>query len=291
MEQFINDFIAYLRDVKNASDNTLQAYMNDLKKLHSYCNKQGILSVTKISETSLKSYVLGLESEGLSPSSITRNIAAIKAFLLYLIKHQVILTDPSERIKPPPLKKKAPQVLDTGMINKLLGQPDLKTKKGIRDKAILELLYATGIKVSELIAIRISDINMTGRYISFKEYKERTIPFGNTAKKALQDYLAIRTKEYDKYNNDYLFLNTSGKPLSRQGLWKILKYYADNAGITDVNPNSIRHTFAAHMLDNGADLGSVQELLGHADISTTQLYITQNHKNSREVYMNTHPRA
>jgi integrase/recombinase XerD len=177
------------------------------------------------------------------------------------------------------------------MINKLLGQPDVKTKKGIRDRAILELLYATGIKVSELIAVRLSDINMTGRYISCKEYKERNIPFGNSAKKALQEYLIIRAKEYDKNNNDFLFLNTTGKPLSRQGLWKILKYYADAAGITDVNPNSIRHSFAAHMLDNGADLGSVQEFLGHADISTTQLYITQSYKNSREVYMNTHPRA
>lgn len=291
MEQFINDFLAYLRDVKNASENTLQAYMNDLKKLHSFCNKQGILSVTKISETSLKSYVLGLENEGLSPSSITRNIAAVKAFLLFLIKHQIILTDPSERIKPPPFRKKAPQVLDTVMINKLLGQPDIKTKKGIRDRAILELLYATGIKVSELITVRLSDINMTGKYISCKEYKERNIPFGNSAKKALQEYLNIRTREYDKNNNDFLFLNTSGKPLSRQGLWKILKYYADIAGLTDVNPNSIRHSFAAHMLDNGADLGSVQEFLGHSDISTTQLYITPNYKNSREVYMNTHPRA
>jgi integrase/recombinase XerD len=291
MEQFINDFISYLRDVKNASENTLHAYMNDLKKLQSFCNKQGIPSVTKISETSLKSYVLGLESEGLSPSSITRNIAAVKAFILYLLKHQVILTDPSERIKPPPFRKKAPQVLDTAMINKLLDQPDVKTKKGIRDKAILELLYATGIKVSEIIGIRLSDLNMTGRYITCREYKERNIPFGNSAKKALQEYLNIRAKDYDKYNSDILFLNTSGKALSRQGLWKILKFYADAAGITDVNPNSIRHSFAAHMLENGADLGSVQEFLGHADISTTQLYMNQGYKNSREVYMSTHPRA
>ncbi|NLC18095.1 MAG: tyrosine recombinase [Clostridiales bacterium] len=291
MEQLINDFISYMRDVKDASENTLQAYMNDLKKLYSFCIRQDIQSVTKISETNLKSYLLALENEGLSPSSINRNIAAVKAFILYLIKHQIIFNDPSERIKPPPVRKKAPQVLDTQMINRLLEQPDTKSHKGIRDKAILELLYATGIKVSELISIRLSDVNMSARYIICREFRERIIPFGNSAKKALQDYLNIRSKYYDKSKSDILFLNSSGKAISRQGLWKIIKYYADTAGITDVNPNSIRHSFAAHMLDNGADLGSVQEFLGHSDISTTQIYMSSGYKNSREVYMRTHPRA
>ena len=291
MEQLINDFISYMRDVKDASENTLQAYMNDLKKLYSFCIRQDIQSVTKISETNLKSFLLALENEGLSPSSINRNIAAVKAFILYLIKHQIIFNDPSERIKPPPVRKKAPQVLDTQMINRLLEQPDTKSHKGIRDKAILELLYATGIKVSELISIRLSDVNMSARYIICREFRERIIPFGNSAKKALQDYLNIRSKYYDKSKSDILFLNSSGKAISRQGLWKIIKYYADTAGITDVNPNSIRHSFAAHMLDNGADLGSVQEFLGHSDISTTQIYMSSGYKNSREVYMRTHPRA
>lgn len=291
MEQLINDFISYMRDAKDASENTLQAYMNDLRKLQSFCIRQDIESVTKISETNLKSYLLALENEGLSPSSISRNIAAVKAFFLYLIKHQIILNDPSERIKPPSVRKKAPQVLDTKMINRLLEQPDIKNYKGIRDRAILELLYATGIKVSELTAIKLSDINMNARYIICRKYRERIIPFGNSAKKALQDYLNIRSKYYDKKRSDILFLNSSGKAISRQGLWKIIKYYADAAGITDVNPNSIRHSFAAHMLDNGADLGSVQEFLGHSDISTTQIYMTSGYKNSREVYMKTHPRA
>jgi len=291
MEQLINDFISYMRDVKDASENTLQAYMNDLKRLHNFCIRHDIENVTKISETNLKSYVLGLENEGLSPSTINRNIAAVKAFMLYLIKHQIILSDPSERIKPPPIRKKAPQILDMEMINRLLEQPNTRSRKGIRDKAILELLYATGIKVSELIAIKLSDINMNSRYISCKEYKERNIPFGKSAKKALQDYLNIRDKYYNKSGSDILFLNSSGKPISRQGLWKIIKYYANAAGINDVSPNIIRHSFAVHMLDNGADLGSVQEFLGHSDISTTQIYMTTGHKNSREVYMNTHPRA
>lgn len=291
MEQYINDFINYMKEVKNSSKNTLQAYQNDLRKLQLFLDKQDINSVTKISETNLNSYVLTLEKEGLSPASVTRNIAAMKAFLLYLIKHQIIQGDPSERIKPPKLQKKSPQVLDISVIDRLIEQPDIKTKKGIRDRAMLELLYATGVKVTEMISIKLTDINLNGRYITCKERKERNIPFGNSAKVALEEYLSIRSQNFDKNNSEYLFLNTNGEQLSRQGLWKILKAYAKKVGLTSINPNVIRHSFAAHMIDNGADLGSVQEFLGHSDITTTQLYITQSYKNSREVYMNTHPRA
>jgi integrase/recombinase XerD len=291
MEQYINDFIAYLKDVRQASKNTLQAYHNDLRKLQSFFEKQNINSVTKISETGLNSYILALEKEGLSPSSVSRNIAALKAFILYLIKHQIILNDPSERIKPPKVPKKAPQVIETSLVDKLLEQPNKNSKKGIRDRAILELLYATGVKVSEMIGMKVSDVNLSGRYITCKDRRERNIPFGKSAKTALLEYLDIRQKYFDKNSTDILFLNASGEQLSRQGLWKILKAYAKAAGLSDINPNNIRHSFAAHMIDNGADLGSVQEFLGHADITTTQLYLTQNYKNSREVYMNTHPRA
>lgn len=291
MEQYINDFIAYMRDIKHASNNTLQAYQNDLKKLQAYFNKQNIDSISKISETNLNSYVLTLEREGLSPASVTRNIAAIKAFILYLIKHQLIQGDPSERIKPPKLQKKAPQVVEINVVDKLISQPDRSTKKGIRDRAMLELLYATGVKVSEMIAIKVSDINLSGRYLTCGERRERIIPFGKSAKGALQEYLSIRSQNFDKHNREILFLNTNGEPLSRQGFWKIIKIYAKEAGLNEINPNVIRHSFAAHMIDNGADLGSVQEFLGHSDITTTQLYLTHSYKNSREVYMNTHPRA
>jgi integrase/recombinase XerD len=291
MEQYINDFIAYMQNVKYATKNTLQAYQNDLKKLQSFFEKQKITSVAKISETNLNSYILTLEKEGLSPSSVSRNIAALKAFLLYLIKHQIILEDPSERIKPPKVQKKSPQVIGTSVVDKLLNQPDISTKKGIRDRAILELLYATGVKVSEIIAIKVSDISLSGRYITCGERRERSIPFGKSAKAALQEYLDIRLQHFDKNNSDILFLNSSGEQLSRQGLWKILKLYAKAAGLSEINPNMIRHSFAAHMIDNGADLGSVQEFLGHSDVTATQLYMTHGYKNSREVYMNTHPRA
>ena len=291
MEQYINDFICYLQEVKNASKNTLQAYQNDLRKLQVFLEKQYINSVAKISETNLNTYILSLEKEGLSPASVSRNIAAIKAFLLYLLKNQVILKDPSERIKPPKVQKKSPQVLRTDSVNQLLLQPDTATKKGIRDLAMLELLYATGIKVTELISLKVKDVNLSGRYITCGDKRERNIPFGKAAKAALASYLKIRDEAFNKKNNEYLFLNSSGEALTRQGFWKILKTYAKMVGMTDINPNSIRHSFAAHLIENGADLSSVQEFLGHADITTTQVYLTQSFKNSREVYMNTHPRA
>lgn len=291
MEQYIDDFITYLREIKHASKNTLLSYQNDLKKLQQFFEAQEINSVPKITETALNSYVLSLEKKGLSPSSVSRNIAAMKAFLLYLIKHGILIGDPSERIKPPKIQKKKPSIIEEAMVDKLLGQPDISTKKGIRDKAILELLYATGMKVSELIAMRVSDINMSGKYITCGERRERCIPFGKTAKTAILEYLKVRDGYFDKNNSDILFLNTYGEQLSRQGLWKILKSYAKPAGLENINPNTIRHSFAAHMIENGADLGSVQEFLGHADISTTQLYLNHGCKSSREVYMNTHPRA
>ena len=291
MEQHINDFLTYMKEIKHASKNTLQAYQNDLKKMQLFLEKQEVRYVSKINETDLNSYILNLEKEGFSPASVTRNIAAIKAFILYCIKHHVIQGDPTERIKAPKVQKKAPQVLDISLMDQLMNQPDLKTKKGIRDRAMLELLYATGMKVSEMTALRVCDVNLPGGFITCTERRERNIPFGKSAQNALKEYLNIREQDFIKENNDYLFLNTNGEQLSRQGLWKILKSYAKAANLQEINPSMIRHSFAAHMIENGADLTSIQEFLGHSDITTTQLYLTQNYKNSREVYMNTHPRA
>ncbi len=291
MNQYINDFVTYLQEVKHASANTIGAYQNDLKKLAAYLEKQGISSVQKISETSLNSYVLSLEKEGMTPASVSRNIASMKAFLLYLLKSGSITGDPSERIRPPKVIKKAPQIIPPEMIDRLLKQPDVNTNKGLRDKAMLELLYGTGMKVSELITIKTGDINLSGRYLVCGEKRERIVPFGKVAKSALQEYNKIRETAFVKEPTELLFLNSSGEQLTRQGFWKILKAYANGAGIKEINPNIIRHSFAAHMLDNGADLLSVQEFLGHADISTTQLYLSRSYKNSRDVYMNTHPRA
>lgn len=291
MEQYIEDFITYLQEVKHASGNTVQAYQNDLKRLQSFLGKQNVVTVSKISETGLNSYVLSMEKEGLSPASVSRNIASIKAFILYLLKQGKIIGDPSERMKPPKVIKKQPHTLETSIVELLLMQPDMKSKKGVRDKAMLELLYATGIKVSELISIKLSDINLSSRYITCGERVERIIPFGRAAKEALEEYFSIRQEVFCKSDNDILFLNSSGEQLTRQGFWKIMKSYAAAAGIPDVNPNMIRNSFAAHLINNGADLESVREFLGHADITTTQAYLPQSYKSTREVYMNTHPRA
>ena len=294
MEQYIQDFITYLRSIKGASLNTLQAYHHDLKKLQGFLETQELDKITNLNETGLNSFILFLEKEGLSPSSVSRNIASIKAFTLYLLKKGILKEDPAERIKAPKIQKKTPQIIKTSLVEKLLNQPDTKTKKGIRDKAMLELLYATGMKASEIISLRISDINLKARIIICKEKKERVIPFGKSAYQALQAYLDIRCKEpasQTEEDSDVLFLNSSGQKLSRQGFWKIIKSYADMAGIENINPSSIRHSFAAHLIDNGADLESVKEFLGHSDIATTQMYLTQRNKNAREVYLNTHPRA
>ncbi|MGB4660960.1 MAG: tyrosine-type recombinase/integrase, partial [Mobilitalea sp.] len=182
-------------------------------------------------------------------------------------------------------------VIDLSIMDVLLQTPNKDKKKGIRDRAILELLYATGIKVTELINLKVEDVNLSSKYITCGERRERNIPFGKSAKMALQDYIEVRAKNLTDKDNQTLFLNSTGEPLSRQGLWKILKTYGAEIGSDEINPNTIRHSFAAHLIENGADLGSVQEFLGHADITTTQVYLTQTYKNSREVYMNTHPRA
>ncbi|MDF2612143.1 MAG: xerD [Lachnospiraceae bacterium] len=291
MEQHIDAFITYLLEVKHASKNTIQAYSNDLKKLQNFLQKLNITTITRISETSLTSFVLSLEKEGLSPASVSRNIASVKAFLLYLLKQGKITGDPSERMKAPKVIKKSPQIIDETLMDKLLKQPDKKTKKGIRDKAMLELMYATGMKVSELTQMRMSDINLSGRYITCGEKKERNIPLGRTAKEAIQNYLEFRQNEFPSDVGDTLFLNSNGEPLSRQGFWKILRGYAKEIGIDNMNPNIIRNSFAAHLIENGADLSSVSEFLGHSDIAATQAYLPQNHKSTREVYMKTHPRA
>lgn len=287
----IKDFTNYLKEVKQASQNTIRAYENDLKKMKSFLYEQGIEDVSKITETNLNSYVLSLEKDGMSPASVSRHIASMKSFMLFLLKRGSINGDPSERIKSPKVIKKSPQILDKEQIVSLLNQPDTKTKKGIRDKAMLELMYATGMKVSEVTAIKITDLNLMGSYLTCGDKHERNIPFGLAARKALKTYLTLRDNFINNKNNEYLFLNSRGEQLSRQGLWKILKGYAKEVGIKDINPNMIRNSFAAHMIDNGADLGVVQKFLGHTDISNTQIYLTHKNQNSREVYMNTHPRA
>lgn len=294
MEKTLKEFISYLHDVKRTSANTESSYKRDLNKLINYLNMQGIEEEGRINVTHLQSYILYMEREGFAPATVSRNIASIKAYFHFLFKRGYITDDVSETLKAPKIEKKLPEILTTDEVNKLLDQPRGDSPKEIRDHAMLELLYATGIRVSELINLKVSDINFQVGYIICRDaHKERVIPFGMPAKRALTDYLQrARNELLEDQTSDVLFTNCSGQPMSRQGFWKIVKYYAKKAGITaDITPHTLRHSFAAHLVENGADLRSVQEMLGHSDISTTQIYANMTQNKIREVYTRNFPRG
>ncbi len=294
MEEAIQKFIKYIHKTKKSSENTEVSYQRDLEKLMYYLNTQlHITSWSEANATSLNSYVLHMEEEKYAASSISRSIASIRAFFHYLEKKDVIPENFAEDLKPPKIEKKAPQILEIEEVDLLLKQPDPSTPKGLRDMAMLELLYATGMRVSELISLRLSDVNLNMCYVTCTDKKnERVIPFGQTAKKALAEYLEKgRPVLLKKGNSDSFFTNTSGRQMSRQGFWKVLKGYAAQAGIeTDITPHTLRHSFATHMIQNGADLKSLQEMLGHSDISTTQMYVNLSLNRMRNVYLKAHPR-
>lgn len=294
MTKDIENFIQYLHDVKQTSKNTELSYERDLRKMNNFLQEQGITTVSEVTATSLNSYILYLEKEGRKPSTISRSIASMKAFFSYLQKENYVNGDPAEQLKAPKIEKKMPSILSLDETVRLLEQPSGTSPKELRDKAMLELLYATGIRVSELITLKISDVNIPMEYIICTDaHKERIIPFGNIAREAIENYLELgRTKLVEDENCDLLFTNCSGSPMSRQGFWKIIKYYGKKAGITsEITPHTLRHSFAAHLVSNGADLKSVQEMLGHSDISTTQIYTQVNQNKIREVYTKAHPRG
>lgn len=294
MTQDIQNFIQYLHTEKQTSANTEVSYARDLKKMNQYLSSQGISNVCDVTPTILNSYVLFLEKEGRKPATISRSIASMKAFYHYLGKEKRLTTDPSERLKAPKIEKKLPTILSTEEVNRLLDQPNGSSPKDLRDRAMLELLYATGIRVSELISLKVSDVNLKMEYLCCSDsHKERIIPFGSIAKEALQRYLDEgRSKLVEDDTYEWLFTNCSGGVMSRQGFWKLIKAYGKKAGIeAEITPHMLRHSFAAHMVSNGADLRSLQEMLGHSDISTTQVYAQVGQKRIREVYMSAHPRG
>ena len=294
MEQEIIAFISYLHNVKKTSNNTELSYKRDLEKMYHYMQEQGINSVDKVTTTNLNSYILYLEKNKFAATTVSRYIASIKAFYHFLVKEDKISEDISEPLKAPKIDKKVPEILSTEEVVSLLEQPRGEMPKELRDKAMLELLYATGIRVTELISLKVEDINLQMGFIVCKDaHKERVIPFGAEAKRALLSYLnKSRDAMILNKEEDILFVNCSGQAMSRQGFWKLIKYYAKKAGIdADITPHTIRHSFAAHLVENGADLRSVQEMLGHSDISTTQIYANMNHNKIREVYAKAHPRG
>lgn len=294
MEREIGAFISYLHNVKKTSNNTELSYKRDLSKLCRFMEEQSVTEVSKITSTSLNSYILFLEKNNFAVATVSRNIASIKAFFHYLYKEGLITEDISEVLRAPKIVKKMPEILSIDEVVRLLEQPKGNNPKEIRDKAMLELLYATGIRVTELISLNIEDVNLQMGFIVCKDTtKERIIPFGTEARSALLLYINDSRKALiDDLDAKVLFVNCSGQAMSRQGFWKLVKFYAKKAEIkADITPHTIRHSFAAHLVENGADLRSVQEMLGHSDISTTQVYANLNHSHIREVYAKAHPRG
>ena len=289
----IQEFIDYLHNTRGTSKNTEVSYQRDLRKLEKYLTEGGFETAEQITSTVLNSYVLYMERKNFAASSISRSIASIRAFFQYLTNKYGWKERPAEELEAREVEKRMPGILTIEEVDLLLKQPKGNTAKGIRDRAMLELLYATGIRVSELISLKVKDINLKLGYLTCSGgEKERVIPFGSTAKQAVEQYMeGARDQLLGDQESDFLFLNCSGKSMSRQGFWKVLKGYASSAGIQqDITPHTLRHSFAAHLVQNGADLKSVQEMMGHSDISTTQIYMNMNIHKIRDVYMKAHPR-
>lgn len=294
MQKEIDSFISYLHNVKQSSTNTQMSYQRDLKKFATFCEDRGITSVSILKAQDLEAYVNVMGEEQFKPATVSRNIASLKAWVHFLQEEGILEEDISSTLKVPKIEKKVPEIMTMNEVGTLLDQPSSDNPKEIRDKAMLELLYATGIRVTELISLSLEDLNLQMNYITCKDgSKERMIPFGPKARMALLRYIeSAREKMILDSKSNILFVNCSGKAMSRQGFWKLIKYYAKKAGITaDITPHTLRHSFAAHLVENGADLKSVQEMLGHSDISTTQIYANMNHNHLREVYKRAHPRG
>lgn len=271
----VDRFEQYLREVKQASENTVQSYRRDLMQMITYLEEKEIREAAKVTKTSLHGYILHMEEQGKAATTISRMMAAMKAFFNYECMQARIRRNPAESLHAPKVEKKAPVVLSVDQVSALLAQPSGQTPKEIRDKAMLALLYATGIRVSELIGIQMEDINMNIGFLVCRDgERERTIPFGRSAKAALEEYLEHARNELLRgRESDYFFVNCTGGAMSRQGFWKIIKYYGEKAGIEeDITPHTLRHSFAAHLIARGADMRAVQTILGHSDMATTQMY-------------------
>lgn len=294
MTQEIDAFMGYLRDVKKIAKNTELSYESDLRKWQEYLASEGVTDVKDITREHLKAYIALLQKEGRKPTTISRSIASMKAFFHFMTREGYVPVDISDCMKAPKIEKKIPVILTQEETRRLLEQPKGNSPKELRDKAMLELLYATGIRVSELISLKLTDINLQMEYIVCSDgHKERIIPFGDVARDAVKAYLRDgRPKLLKEGENEYLFMNCSGGEMSRQGFWKLIKFYGKKAGITtELTPHTLRHSFAAHLVGNGADLKSVQEMMGHSDISTTQVYAQIKRERIREVYTKAHPRG
>ena len=287
MSDLMNDYETYLATVKNASSNTVSSYMRDIRQFAEWFGREVGPDVTDASQQNISDYLTFLEQEGKSNSTVSRCLASLKNFYMYLVSSGLMEATPVTAIHVERAEKKAPEILTSQEIDLLLSQPVCSDAKGYRDKAMLEVLYATGMRVTELIDLDVDDVNLdAGMVRCTGEKKTRTIPLYPEALHALTAYLRdVRDTMIDSPEETALFVNLSGSRMSRQGFWKILKHYQQTANIQkDITPHTLRHSFAVHLLEKGADLNSVQELMGHSDISSTQIYqqLLQNESDDEE---------
>ena len=289
----VDNFLSFLQNDKKLSDNTLQSYNRDIKLYGNYLDAHNLNAVDG-TEESIKTYFDELRTEGKADSTISRNLASLRSFYQYLYKNKVVSEDPTSHIESPKITRKPPKILSTEQVELLLNQPKCVDLKGYRDKAMLELVYATGIRVTELISLDVDDLDLTSSSIKCATRgKERIIPLGSLANNALNEYITKARKSMLKDDSDQaLFVNVNGKRLTRQGFWKIIKQYKNQADIdVDITPHTLRHSFAMHLLENGAELRAIQEMLGHSDISSTQVYAQMEQDRIKTMYMKSHPRA
>ena len=291
---YVDAFQQYLLDVKKSSKNTVSSYMCDINQFVSYVDSVLNCSLPMITREHITDYVVWLKDKGKSSSTISRSVASLKCLFNHLISMGQSETNPAINITFEKDEKKLPQILTSKEVELLLEQPKCVDAKGYRDRAMLELLYATGIRVTELISLNVEDVNLAAGVIRcFGKNKERLIPLYPAAIKAISEYVVeVRGGMIAVPDEPALFVNMNGERMSRQGFWKIIKLYQEKAGIKkDITPHTLRHSFAAHLLENGADLRSIQEMLGHADISSTQIYAHLVKKQLKDVYNKAHPRA
>lgn len=293
MSDLLSVYEDFLKIEKRASANTVSSYLRDVHQFAAAMENTGVELVQVVTQE-VEDYANSLMKRGKSPATVTRSVASIKSFYSCLMGKGYVSSNPAKGVAPAKVERKLPQVLTSKEVELFLEQPECTDLKGYRDRAMLELLYATGIRVSELIELDVDDLNLPGGVLKcFSKGKERMIPLYPTAIRALGEYINnVRPQLVDSAEETALFVNMSGERMSRQGFWKLIKHYQEKAGIQkDITPHTLRHSFAAHLLENGADLRSIQEMLGHADISSTQIYSKLINQKIKDVYKKAHPRA
>ena len=293
MEKQIKLFLEFLQNEKKLSDNTLQSYKRDIIQYQNYIEENQI-NYTKVSKEDIKTYLNYLKKVGKKSSTISRNLASIRSFYQFLIRNRKIKNDPTEDVQSPKVEKRIPSVLTAQEVELLLEQPKDVDLKGTRDKAMLEFAYATGMRVTEIINLNIENVNIEEGYVICRTgAKQRNIPLGSLSLSALKEYIEDARPILIKNEREKaLFVNVNGKRLTRQGFWKIVKFYKEQAHITkDITPHVLRHSFATHLLQNGADLKAIQTMLGHSDISSTQVYRQFQDVGIKNEYKKAHPRA